>query len=168
MFLSPDGSTLSLQKAIIQMKNHSELYDQTDIENIRSIVKGLRKDDGLWKPDPSVPEGWLYKKVPHQKYFREYFKQPNGEQLTGRINTIQTLMKQGYDISGKDIETLKSGLHIAGRVGGSETFKQLVPSLCLLPFSVTVLFLQSQNHASMYNDFPKGMQFKHPGDKDRV
>jgi len=114
MFLSPDGSTLSLQKAIIQMKNHSELYDQTDIENIRSIVKGLRKDDGLWKPDPTVPEGWLYKKVPHQKYFREYFKQPNGEQLTGRINTIQTLMKQGYDISGKDIETLKSGLHIAG------------------------------------------------------
>ena len=52
------------------MKNHSELYDQTDIENIRSIVKGLRKDDGLWKPDPTVPEGWIYKKVPHQKYFR--------------------------------------------------------------------------------------------------
>jgi len=74
----------------------------------------MGNEAGMWKPDSTVPEGWLYKKIPHLKYYREYFKIPNGDQLNGRIHTIQTLLKQGHDSSSSEIETLKSGLHIAG------------------------------------------------------
>jgi len=115
-FLSSEGTVTSLKGALEHIEKASDKYTAEDSEGLVFVAKGftehLAKLNYEWLENETVPTGWKMRNF--GTLGREYFLTPSGDEMVGRINTIQFLLKQGLSATHPDILILSSGLENAG------------------------------------------------------
>jgi len=115
LFFTSEGLILTLKGALSHIEQYSDKYTAEDSDGLVFVAKGfseqLTKQNYEWFEDETVPAGWKVRRVPVAGSFeREYFLTPGGDQIGGRVKTIQFLLKQGLSLTHPDINVFHSGL----------------------------------------------------------
>ena len=134
--LFTDGGIIldGLKSALSHMQEYSDKFTIDDCNAMVTAMKEMSKDAVVknykWTTGENIPNGWQLRQVvirtlknkKGKKYFREYFKSPEGRTIKGRINTIQFLLGEGRTLDDPVIDCLRKGL---SKVGWEEDLETL-------------------------------------------